>query len=284
MGWYTGHAARVIAAMVIMLSGGLANAAMERGVASAGIDYRSAWSCDQKKFNWYCDEDPAPPAQQKQDADKKKDGDKTRSPLTEEEKALEEIKRIKDELEGKKALAIIKPTPENLKAYLEAQQRMLRMSSVFSDVWMRTIWQTPELNYELKRPVNNAAIALYKQERNKKRLDVLASLAKEWGVFFFFRSDCPYCHLMSRTLNLLTERYGMTVFPVSLDGGALPEYPSPRPDNGMAATLGVTVTPTMVLGNVKTRQMVMLGTGVVSLDDLIDRIFVLTSTKPGDLY
>lgn len=242
----------------------------------SGIDYRSAWECNQQKFNWYCDDVPDPPKKDtKKDVVKKK---------TEEEWALEEIARFRKELEGKRALAVLRPTTENIKAYIEAQQRLMRMGAVFSDTWMRTVWQTPDLNYELKRPVNNSAIEVYKQEYNKKRLGVIDALKNEWGIFFFFRSDCPYCHVMSRTLKLLTERYGLTIFPVSLDGGRLPEYPQPQIDNGMADRLGITVTPTMILGNPKTRQMVVLGTGVVSLDDIINRIYILTSTNPGDLY
>jgi len=38
-----------------------------------------------------------------------------------------------------------------------------------------------------------------------------------------------------------------------------------------------------VLGNVKTHKMVILGSGVLSLQDFVERIYVLTQTKPGDL-
>jgi conjugal transfer pilus assembly protein TraF len=76
----------------------------------------------------------------------------------------------------------------------------------------------------------------------------------------------------------------MTVFPVSLDGGGLPEFPQPARDNGMSAALGVSVVPMVVLGNVKDRRLIPVGSGVLSAQDIVERIYVLTQTKPGELY
>lgn len=235
--------------------------------AASGLDYPSAWECDSTKFNWYCVV-----------------LENQKKPKTREEEALEKLEKWKRDLEAKRALSIIEPTPENVKAYIEEQEKLMQTASVYSDVWRRVIWQNPELNYELKRPVNNAAIDVYKNERKKAEMRTLQDLSKEWGIFFFFRSDCPYCHRMATTLKLMTDLYGIQVFPVSLDGGGLPEYPAPKIDNGVAAMLGVTKVPTMILGNVKDRRMVPVGSGVVSIDDMIGRIYVLTQTTPGETY
>ena len=64
----------------------------------------------------------------------------------------------------------------------------------FSDVWRRVIWANPELNYQLRNPVNNAAIQVRDVERTQKERASMKEIAREWGVFFVFRSDCPYCH------------------------------------------------------------------------------------------
>ncbi|WP_126448295.1 conjugal transfer protein TraF [Sulfuricystis multivorans] len=245
---------------------------------SNGIDYPSAWECDATKFNWYCVVEP-PAEDQKLDP-----AAKTKKPLTKEEQALQRLEQWKRELEAKRALSIMEPTPENVKEYIKEQNKLMQTASVYSDVWRRVIWQSPDLNYELKRPVNAAGIEVLKKERKSAEIKTLNDLTREWGIFFFFRSDCPFCHRMSTTLKLMTELYGITVFPVSLDGGGLPEYPQAKPDNGLASALGITQVPTMVLGNVKDRRMIIVGSGVVAIDDLIQRIYVLTQTKPGDLY
>jgi conjugal transfer pilus assembly protein TraF len=187
-------------------------------------------------------------------------------------------------VEQKRALAILKPTQENLKSYIVAQEALMDRASVFSDVWRRVIWANPDLNYQLRNPSNNAAIQVRDSDRARKETQTLSAIAKEWGLFFIFRSDCPYCHRLAPTLKYLSEQFGLTVFPVSLDGGGLPEFPQPARDNGMSAALGVSVVPMVVLGNVKDRRLIPVGSGVLSAQDIVERIYVLTQTKPGELY
>lgn len=236
------------------------------------IDYPSLWICDESRFHWYCDREQYNPEAE------------ARRHITPEAQALEELDRLRKSLEAKRALALMQPTPEHLRNYIAAQEAMMDRASVFSDVWRRVIWTNPELNYQLRNPVNNAAVQLRDAERSQRERHTLKDLAEEWGLFFVFRSDCPYCHRLSPTLKLLADTYGITVFPVSLDGGALPEFPSPQRDNGLARMLDVKQVPFVALGNVKDRRVVPLGSGVLSLQEMVERIYVLTQTQPGELY
>ncbi|MDD5298837.1 MAG: conjugal transfer protein TraF [Rhodocyclaceae bacterium] len=243
--------------------------------AGAAMDYPSAWACNQAKFNWYCDLEAEEAPQEPKTAPK---------PRTEQQQALDELERLAKDLKEKRALAIVEPTPVHVHAYIAAQEAVMEKGSVFSDVWRRVVWQNPDINYQLKNPVNNAAVQVRDSERRKLEAQTLADLGKEWGLFFFFRSDCPYCHSMSQIMKLMSDLYGITVFPISLDGGGLPEFPQPQKDNGMATLLNVEKVPMVVLGNVKDRRMVPIGSGVLSAQEIIERIYVLTRTKPGDLY
>lgn len=261
--------------LVSVLSAGTALASP---AGSAGLDYPSAWQCDQSKFNWYCDIEPAPIVEQpSKPAEVKK-------AKTREEDALERLEAWQKDLKAKRALSILEPTPENVKAYIQAQEHLTQTASLYSDVWRRVVWQNPDLNYELKRPANNAAIATYTNARKAAEKRTLDEINKEWGLFFFFRSDCPYCHRLSPTLKFLSDTYGITVFPVSVDGGTLPEYPNPQRDNGMVQKLGIRQVPMLVLGNVNDKRLIPLSSGVISAQDVIERIYVLTSTQPGELY
>jgi conjugal transfer pilus assembly protein TraF len=239
---------------------------------ASSIDYPSAWHCDHSKFIWYCE------------VDTEKSSELSEESATPQARAIQRLEALQKALKGKRALAILEPTPENVTAYIDLQNHSMEMASFFSDVWRRVIWQTPALNYELKRPVNNAALDLHRQASRAARMETLEKLGKEWGIFFFFRSDCPYCHVMSETLAWLSQSHGITIFPVSLDGTGLPRYPAPRRDNGLAAKLGVEEVPLMVLGNVRDKRLVPLGSGVISSQEMIERIHILTSTRPGDAY
>ena len=246
--------------------------------AESGLEYDSIWRCDENRFNWYCDI-PRDSDQGDNAAEKPKP-----KAASEEDEAVAALKKLREDAERKRALAIVKPTPENLKSYIVAQEALMDRASVFSDVWRRVIWANPEINYQLRNPVNNAAIQVRDSERTQKERSSLKEIAKEWGVFFVFRSDCPYCHRMAPALKLLSDTYGITIFPVSLDGGALPDFPKPAMDNGMAKVLDVKQVPYVALGNIKDRRLIPLGSGVLSVQDIVERIYILTQTQPGDLY
>lgn len=252
----------------------LAQASMAWCASAPGLEYRSVWQCDAPKFHWYCEEDAEPPEEQKPPAKTK----------TKEEQAMEELLALRKSLEDKKALAIMHPTPEHIADYVKAQEAMMDRASVFSDLWRRLVWQNPELNYELKRPVNNAGIVTYNDNRRDSEKNTMEAISKEWGIFFFFRSDCPYCHRMAGTLKYLSDQYGVTVFPISTDGRGIPLYPNPHADNGIVAALDVKQVPMIVLANIKDRRLIPLGSGVIASQEIIERIYVLTQSAPGTLY
>lgn len=246
-------------------------------VAESALEYESIWRCEESRFNWYCDI----PMERAPTTDTV---EKPRPKFSEEDEAVASLKKLKEDAERKRALAIVKPTPENLKSYIVAQEALMDRASVFSDVWRRVIWANPDLNYQLRNPSNNSAIQVSETQRTRKEADTLSSLSREWGIFFFFRSDCPYCHRMAPTLKFLSEQYGIAVFPISLDGGGLPEFPNPSRDNGMAASIGASVVPLVVLGNIKDRRLLPIGSGVLSAQEIVERIYILTQTRPGELY
>lgn len=241
---------------------------------TSGIDYPSVWQCDQSKFYWYCE----------RNTEEEQPEQASETHISAQEEAVSKLESLQKDLKSKRALAIVNPTPENVAAYIALQNQSMEMASLFSDVWRRVIWQSPELNYEQKYPVNNAAINIRKQLTKAAQFSTLQEISQDWGIFFFFRSDCPYCHIMAQTLTLLSTENGLTIIPVSLDGGGLPQFPDPRTDNGMAVKLGVNEVPFMVLGNVRDQRLIPIGSGVISSQEIVERIYTLTATRPGESY
>ena len=243
-----------------------------------GIDYSSVWACHGlEKFNWYCEEE-AKPSPKTKEADKPTPSEKSK-----EEMAVEELEKIRKDLDARRALAVVHPTPENIKAYMAAQKVEIDRASFFADVWRRVLWQNATLNFELKNPMNNSAIKVATREKKAREARTMADLAREWGIFFFFRGDCPYCKHMVPTLQWLTRQYDMTILPISVDGSTIDGLPPSVRDNGLSAQLGVESVPLFVLGNTRTRKMIVLGSGVLSLQDFVERIYILTQTEPGEI-
>jgi conjugal transfer pilus assembly protein TraF len=70
--------------------------------------------------------------------------------------------------------------------------------------------------------------------------------------------------------------------PISLDGGTLPDYPNPRYDLAVAGELAVESVPSLYLVNPTQRKIILVATGLISADELKERIYVLTQTVPGE--
>lgn len=237
---------------------------------------RSIWDDPNRTYQWYPPDPPpkteAAPAQ------------KPEMPKPRDIRELKTVKEIKQELDRLKEVAVMTPTPENVRRFLDAQQYVMEKSALFADVARRVVWATPELDYSLRRPTTNAAIHTFKDLReSEERAAVLAAM-RTHGLYFFMRGDCPYCHQMGPILKYLETAYGLEVFPVSLDGGGVPGYPAPRPDNGIARLLGVSTVPALYLmprkpasGDVP----IPVGHGMLAAEEIVNRIYVLTRTRPG---
>ena len=171
-------------------------------------------------------------------------------------------------------------------AYLRLQQDTLERAAAFSDVFRRTVWATPELDYTLKRPVGALAKRLWSDERRQARDRALANLGERYGLIYLGHAGCAGCRVFGPLLRAFATRHGLDVLAVSLSGEALEGWPEAVPDNGRAAKLGLggAPVPAVVLFDTKTKQVLPVGFGVLAEDQLAERIFVLTALETGRDY
>lgn len=269
----------------IALSLALAFAGLAHAQGSA-LDYPSVWRCDEAKFNWYCDSDDEPKATKAAPAPAPapRQVSKSEQPKRIELRDIKTAEQMRAELKRREDLAVMEPTDQNLKDYLQAWQMTQEKGAVFADNWRRVVWQTPELDYSLKRPVNNQAIKTFDAQRELNEDQQLRALAKDHGLIFFFRSDCPYCHAMAPLLRQLSQKYGIEVLGVSVDGGGLPDFPNFRDGRAQAQAWGIERVPALFIGSKQTGDRAAIGFGAMAMTNIVNRIFVLTGTKPGDNF
>lgn len=239
-------------------------------IASSAIaqDNTSYWL--RKRDGWFWYRDPPPPAA--------KSLPKPAVPKRQPE--LTEFESMQKKLEDLKRVAVMNPTDSNLLAYMRYQRYVMNKSEIFAERWQRLVWTVPELDYGLTgRPTNSLAISVYDEQLQERQVQTIRALSSTHGLLFVFRSDCPYCHRFAPILKRFEQEFGMLVFPVSLDGKGLPEYPNPQPDNGTAARLNATVVPALYLTAPSKREIRPVGFGVMALSDLIERIATLAQEK-----
>ena len=197
---------------------------------------------------------------------------------------LVEFEALQKRVEDLRNIAIINPSEQNIRNYLNIQNFVIEKASTFADVAQRVIWATPELDPTVTgRPVNAKALEVFDREQAGARTNTVAQLAQTHALFFFFRSDCPYCHQFAPLLKDFEAKFGLRIIPISVDGGGLPEFRSPRVDNGIARTLDVRQVPALFLAEPRGGKITPLGYGVLSESELLERIYVVTQPDADKL-
>jgi len=235
---------------------------------TGGQVLNSYWFRNREGWFWY--REPPPPA--------------LNAPLppTASQRPLELVRfeAMQKRLDDLKRVAVMNPTEANLLAYMRYQRMVMNKSEVFAERWQRLVWTVPELDYGITgRPTNSMAIAAFDEQTQERQAQAVRALSATHGLLFIFRSDCPYCHRLAPILKRFEQEFGMLIFPVSLDGGGLPEYPNPQLDNGIAARLNPSVVPALYLTAPSKREIRPVGFGLMALSDLIERIAALAQDR-----
>ena len=188
---------------------------------------------------------------------------------------------LRANLERYRDSAIDDPSPRNVALYLYLQRLAIDKAERFAEATQRVVWSDPLLDETTRRPLATFAANLVNREAAANRDAALTETAKVAGLWFLFRSDCPYCEAQAPLLKVLTARYGFDVQAVSLDGKPLPSgfFRDFRADRGQAKALGVVSTPALFLAR-PPDGLVPLSQGVLSLAELEQRI-VHAATEAG---
>ena len=238
------------------------------------------WSDRERGWFWY----QSPPSEQGQKSKTIHPAAVTQHVEPARSPELLEFDALQKRVEELRNIAIIRPTESNIRNYLGAQAEVIDKASLFADVAQRVIWANPEFDYTVTgRPVNAKALEVFDRAQINARESVAMALAKDHALFFFFRSDCPYCHQFGPYLREFEAKFGLTVVPISVDGGPLlPAYPNPKIDNGIARALDVREVPALFLVEPRGGKIVPIGYGVLSESELLERLQVVSQPDVGE--
>lgn len=166
--------------------------------------------------------------------------------------------------------AIDEPTHENVAAYLYLQRLTMKKADKFSEQAMVTVAKEPWLDQNAQHPISDAGTAAAGRMAAEMSNRIVAKLAKDTGILFFFRSDCKFCHMQWPLLQMYAQSSGFTIMPVSMDGGLLPgmDPKTVQLDRGQSQLFNVSVTPTLFLFQPKTRNAVPIANGFIALTEI----------------
>ncbi len=170
--------------------------------------------------------------------------------------------------------ALDAPTPENVRAYFELQKMSMDKSQNFAGAAKLMPLLHPELDESRGRADYGRGRELQDRMAEEAREQDLRRISERAGLFFLYRSSCPYCREALREVERL-RGYGFQVLGISLDQGLLPVPGAIRnvSDPAMAGVLGITSVPALVLAAPGTdRQYVTVSASLLSPRETENRI------------
>ena len=188
----------------------------------------------------------------------------------EKETYQQKMTRQREELDEATAQAILEPTPQNVRRVQYLQAKILTQAEDFGKVWTAVAHQDEPFGPTIQNP---RSLEIYQEQQHVQQEKVLSQLSKHFGLFFVFRKDCPYCHAFAPVVKAFAERYGFEVMAISPDGEGLLEFPKPRKDNGILASLNPEHSyPALFLVNPKNSMVIPIARSLLNQDQLEENV------------
>lgn len=162
----------------------------------------------------------------------------------------------------------LNPNLPNIQFYLNLQNQVSQQASTLRENWQALLLNQPGMNFNLSHPTSAWANVASQQLQNQNNLAAIQNFSKSYGLLFFYRGSCPHCRHFAPVLADFMQRDHIAIIPISLDGLALPEFPNSRSDQGQALRLHVNEVPALFAVNPATLQVISLGAGDRTEDQL----------------
>jgi len=189
------------------------------------------------------------------------------------------LKEMTEALEETKARAILEPSVENTAEFMRLQKKALSMAGVFTENWKQALIDYPDLDSTLEHPVTAMGVNIAHEVDDQKQQASARAAGKVAGIFYFYKVDCPYCQRETPIIKQFASDFGIPLLPIALDERKFPELPASVVDNGWAAKLGVQYTPSIYLVQPKTGNIVPIGFGLHTRDQLLARLNDIMNDK-----
>lgn len=216
---------------------------------------------DRKAEGWAWYEDKNEPKKEKAEI-------KEKPPLT----SSDEMALVRKSLEDKLAKAMLEPTAENIKIYMEEQQKWIERSSQFASIWTQVLLNQPQLDYTATVPVSQYGLKIHKESIENEKQKLISSLSKEYGLFFFYEGRKEHSIIFAKIVKEFAKKQGFEVIAISVDDVEIDGFASNKKNNGIATTLGVKIFPALYLINPVKDIAIPIAFGLVAMDQIENNI------------
>jgi conjugal transfer pilus assembly protein TraF len=184
--------------------------------------------------------------------------------------ARKEVEQFAQELEELRYMMIRYPDSiEHARAYKKKELIMMDNAIKLAATSRMVNFIYPEQVNLIDNPINLYGRRIKEEIDSKGNSEKIKQLAGEIELFVFFSSSCPYCVSLEPVLNDFAKTYGFKVEAVSLDGSQS-KYFKTHQDAGLAESLGLQRSPTIVAVTNDSSARFELIRGMASISELED--------------
>ena len=202
--------------------------------------------------------------------------DTTNGSQTPHSSSLEELKEFQEELEGRKASMIMRPTIENTREFIKHQNEMFSKAGKVSQNMREVMLISPELNIAREIPISNEGVKIRKRAEKAKNIQLLNGLAKRFKLLFFYKSNCLFCKNFAPVIEVFAKRYGFKVASITLDGKNIEKF-SARYDSALIEKFGVTQVPALFIYSEELKIAAPVMAGYGAIDELESNMFYVAN-------
>lgn len=166
------------------------------------------------------------------------------------------------------SLALLVPTPENVKNYIQKQCKWIQQSNKFAEIWGKTLLDHPELGDFLATPTSNYGILAKRAFHLQQRKDLLKTLSQNYFLLLFFKGKDPFAEKMADVVQLFASVNGWKYKAVSLDGIMIPQIETCEMDKGISHYFNISATPSLYIVDPVKKQFYPVGAGLISVSEI----------------
>lgn len=170
--------------------------------------------------------------------------------------------KLKDYYETVTKEAVRLPTEENVTRSYRVLDVIRRKTRAFMNV-SEMVWQkNPELTTARDNPVTAPGRRAMTGVKMEERRQKLAEARSQYALLYFRSDTCPFCNAQDQIMPYLVSRIGWQVKPIDIDSNA-----------NLAAKLGVSTTPSLILIRKGSQDFFPVTAGVASVEEIEQHLF-----------
>jgi len=246
----------------LILGGVIAGLMTASPSLAAAKEQKSFWKDRQR--GWYWGED----VNKTKELDEKREREQTMTPK-------QKLNQLQEEFDNAKAAAVMDNSEENVKRFLELQQKNTQRASAFANTAKKVILENPELA-KTDYPTNNKAAAIAQVKREEEKNIALYNHAKEYGLIVFVAKGCPYCEQLIPVIEEMKNKHGFNVAYVSHQDMQIGDVDVMK-NIPLLQQLKVNDFPAAYIFSPKKKKMSRVATGLITTTDLEENIILIVS-------